>query len=262
MRKKIKKRQKERQEESEEESEENRRKSMNGILYGVGVGPGDPELLTLKALRCIRESDVIILPSEPKEDCYAYRIVREAYPLIEEKEIICMPFLMIKDKEILKKAHDNIYHGIAKLLSRDKAVAFLTIGDPSVYSTYSYIHQRVLQNHGRAEMVNGIPSFCAAAAALGISLGDNKDEIHIIPGSYEITGTVEQTGTKIYMKSGKKLAELKKALLEYEKPECLEVYTVENCGMMNERISEGIDNLDVASGYLTIVIVKEKAGKD
>ncbi len=235
---------------------------MSGILYGVGVGPGDPELLTLKALRCIRESDVIILPSEPKEECYAYRIVKEVYPQIGEKEIICMPFPMIKDKTVLKKVHDEIYEGIAMLLEKDKAVAFLTIGDPSVYSTYSYIHHRVVQNYGRAEMISGIPSFCAAAAALGISLGDNKDEIHIIPGSYEVAGTLEQKGTKIYMKSGKKLAELKKALLEYEKSEYLEVHTVENCGMMNERISTGLKHLDTASGYLTIVIVIEKAGKD
>jgi precorrin-2/cobalt-factor-2 C20-methyltransferase len=142
---------------------------MSGILYGVGVGPGDPELLTLKALRCIRESDVIVLPSKPKEECYAYRIVKEVYPQVEEKEIICMPFPMIKDKAVLKKVHNEIYEGIAGLLDKNKAVAFLTIGDPSVYSTYSYIHHRVVQNHGRAEMISGIPSFCAAAAALGIS---------------------------------------------------------------------------------------------
>ena len=74
---------------------------MNGILYGIGVGPGAPELMTLKALRCIRESDVIILPSAPKEECYAYQIVRQVCPEVEQKEIICLPFPMIKDKEKL-----------------------------------------------------------------------------------------------------------------------------------------------------------------
>jgi len=197
---------------------------MSNILYGVGVGPGDPELLTLKALRCIKESDVIVLPTETKEECYAYHIVEKVYPQIEKKEIVCMPFPMIKDKEKLKKVHNEIYKQIAKILAKNKTVAFLVIGDPSIYSTYSYIHSKVIENKGTAIMINGIPSFCAVAAALGISLGDNRDEIHIIPGSYDVGHTLELEGTKIYMKSGKKLEELKKAILDYKDLDCLEVY--------------------------------------
>ncbi|WP_313134613.1 precorrin-2 C(20)-methyltransferase [Anaerocolumna sp.] len=231
---------------------------MSNILYGVGVGPGDPELLTLKALRCIKESDVIVLPTETKEECYAYHIVEKVYPQIEKKEIVCMPFPMIKDKEKLKKVHNEIYKQIAKILAKNKTVAFLVIGDPSIYSTYSYIHSKVIENKGTAIMINGIPSFCAVAAALGISLGDNRDEIHIIPGSYDVGHTLELEGTKIYMKSGKKLEELKKAILDYKDLDCLEVYAVSNCGMKDEAISIGVNNLDTESSYLTIVIVKEK----
>ena len=231
---------------------------MNGTLYGIGVGPGDPELITLKALRCIKESDIIILPSQPIEDCYSYQIVKMVYPQIDVKQIICMPFPMIKDKELLGRAHDEIYDRIACLLSKGKIVAFLVIGDPSVYSTYSYIHTRVLKHHGEAIMISGIPSFCAAAAALGISLGDNTDEIHIIPGSYDIKRTLELKGTRVYMKSGKNLSELKKVLSESDRSDQLEVYAVSNCGMKNELITIGLDNLNPESGYLTLVIVKEK----
>lgn len=67
----------------------------NGILYGIGVGPGEPELMTLKALRIIRSCDVIVLPAASKEACYAYRIVYEVCPEIEEKILLCMPFPMI-----------------------------------------------------------------------------------------------------------------------------------------------------------------------
>jgi sirohydrochlorin cobaltochelatase/precorrin-2/cobalt-factor-2 C20-methyltransferase len=165
---------------------------------------------------------------------------------------------MIKDIEKLKKIHDKIYKDIAGLLAEGKTVAFLVIGDPSIYSTYSYIHARVEESKGTAIMINGIPSFCAVAAALGISLGDNRDEIHIIPGSYDVGHTLELDGTKIYMKSGKKLAELKKGILEYKDLDRLEVYAVSNCGMKDESISIGVNSLDTESGYLTIVIVKEK----
>lgn len=232
---------------------------MRGILYGIGVGPGDPELITMKALRCMRESDVVVLPSEPKEDCYAYRIAKAVYTEIDEKEIMCMPFLMIKEKRALEVSRNKIYKDISSLLEQGKNVAFLTIGDPSVYSTYSYIHRRELEEGGTALMVSGVPSFCAAAAAIGISLGDNKEEIHIIPGSYDIRETLHLKGTRIYMKSGKKLAELKNALLEAGTEHFL-IYAVSNCGMENERITSGLEELLVDSGYLTMVIVKERTG--
>ena len=93
----------------------------------------------------------------------------------------------------------------------------MTIGDPTVYSTYQYIHKRVVKGGYEAHIVNGVPSFCAAAGALGISLADNKEEIHVIPASYEIGKTAEFSGTRIYMKSGKKLGELKKMLQNSKK---------------------------------------------
>lgn len=229
---------------------------MKGILYGIGVGPGDPRDITLKALDCIKQSDVIILPTKPKEECHAYRIVQQVYPEIEQKKIVCLPFLMVKDQAQLQKSHDEIYQQIADLLNQDKQVGFLTIGDPSIYATYSYIHKRVLQHHGRAQMISGVPSFCAVAAALGISLGEQREEIHIIPSSYPIEHTAAWSGTKIYMKSGKKMAELKQLLSDQQSQQ--EVYAVSNCGMPDEQIMHGIAALDENSPYLTVVIVKEK----
>ena len=201
-----------------------------GILYGVGVGPGDPELVTLKAVRIVRECDTVILPAKSKEDCIAYGIMKEACREIAEKELICMPFPMTKDENRLATAHEQIYLTIKKLLDEGRKAAFLTIGDPS---------------------------FCAAAVALGISLADNKEEIHVITASYDIEKTTELSGTRIYMKSGKKLGELKQMLQKQKKGGQMEVYSVENCGMMNEKVTREIGQLDDTSGYLTIVIVKE-----
>jgi len=228
-----------------------------GILYGIGVGPGDPELVTLKAVRIVGECDTVILPAKSKEDCIAYGIMKEACGKIAEKELICMPFPMTKDESRLTAAHEQICLEIKKLLDNGGQVAFLTIGDPTVYSTYQYIHKRVVKGGYEAHIVNGVPSFCAAAGALGISLADNKEEIHVIPASYEIGKTAEFSGTRIYMKSGKKLGELKQMLQKQQKDSRLEVYSVENCGMMNEKITTEVEKLDDTSGYLTIVIVKE-----
>ena len=104
----------------------------NGILYGIGVGPGDAELMTLKAVRIIRECDILILPTETKENCYAYNIAKEAVKNIDDKEIICKKFLMTKDEKLLEESHRQIACDIEKYLDEDKKVGFLTIGDPSI----------------------------------------------------------------------------------------------------------------------------------
>ena len=176
---------------------------------------------------------------------------------------MCTPFPMIKDKEKLTISHNKIYSDIVSELEDGKNVAMLTIGDPSVYSTYMYIHKRVIQAGFTAVMISGVPSFCAAAARLGISLGEMRDEIHIIPASYDVRATVGYGGTCVYMKSGKKLAELIEVLrtasnggADTDEEADMTVYGVTNCGMESERVYRGLDELTEAKGYLTIVIVK------
>ena len=81
-------------------------KNNIGVLYGIGVGPGDPGLMTLKAIDTIKACDILAIPAASKEECYAYSIVQAVLPDIENKQIMCTPFPMIKDKENL------LYHTI------------------------------------------------------------------------------------------------------------------------------------------------------
>jgi len=106
--------------------------------------------------------------------------------------------------------------------------------------------------------LSGIPSFCAACARLGIALGEGKEQIHIIPGSYEIGESLGLPGTKVYMKAGKKLSELKQMLLTEDARAKWEVYAVSNCGMPDEKLFYSAESLTSEEGYLTLVIVKEK----
>lgn len=228
-----------------------------GRLYGIGVGPGDPKLMTIKAYETIKACDVIAIPAVSRTECYAYQIVEKVYPGIAQKCIMCTPFPMIKDKQKLDAAHEKIYNNIVAELQCGRTVGMLTIGDPSVYSTYMYIHKRVTEAGFGADMISGVPSFCAAAACLGIPLGEMKQEIHIIPASYDVEKTIEYGGTCVYMKSGKKLGELIKVLEKaIASGRRMKVYGVTNCGMEDEHIYRGVDELNSAEGYLTIVIVK------
>ena len=159
---------------------------MNGTFYGIGVGPGDPELITVKAYRTISACGTLVFPSKTKENCYAYQIAAQICPEIDKKELFFFDFPMKKDKKELEQVHDTIYEKIGRRLADGVDVAFLTIGDPTVYSTFGYIKKRAAADQKEVRTLSGIPSFCAACARLGIALGEGKEQIHIFPGSYEI----------------------------------------------------------------------------
>ena len=139
---------------------------MAGILYGVGVGPGDPELMTLKAVRLIRENEVIAVPGKVPQETTAYKIAVQAAPELEQKELLPIYMPMVMDKKEQKKNHREGASNIEAVLDEGKNVVFLTLGDPTIYSTFSYIQHLVEADGYAFELVSGIPSFCAAAALL------------------------------------------------------------------------------------------------
>jgi precorrin-2/cobalt-factor-2 C20-methyltransferase len=226
---------------------------MAGILYGVGVGPGDPELLTLKAVRIMKESDILVVPGEVVENSVAYKIASGAVDL-SDKELVSISMPMTKDEKVLEKAHQEAADNIMKYLKANKQVAFLTLGDPCVYSTYIYIHKRILEKGGKASIVSGITSFCAAAALVNDSLVEKAEPLHILPASYDIEGALKLTGTKVLMKSGKKMASVKQVLNNHD----LDIVMVENCGMENEKVYYGAENINENAGYYSLIIAKDK----
>lgn len=226
---------------------------MKGKLYGVGVGPGDPELLTLKAIRIIKESDIIAIPSKNKEDCMAYKIVKGAIIDLDKKEFLCIDMPMTKDKKILSESHSNGAKDIIRELAKGKNIAFLTLGDPTVYSTYIYIHKIILKEGYNAEIISGITSFCAAAARINIGLVEKSEELHIIPASYQIEDALEMEGTKVLMKSGKQIKNVKDIINKKK----LNAVMVENCGMDNEKVHNDLSTVGDNASYYSLIIVKE-----
>jgi precorrin-2/cobalt-factor-2 C20-methyltransferase len=226
---------------------------MSGKLYGVGVGPGDPELLTLKAVRIITEADIIAVPGEQVESSVAYKIAKQAVHNLDQKTIISIPMPMTKDLKRLEESHKDGADKIIEYLNQDKNVAFLTLGDPTVYSTYLYIHRIVGEKGFETEIISGIPSFCAVSARLNQGLVEKDEMLHVIPSSYEIEEALQLSGTKVLMKTGKKMAQVKEQL---RKLNC-QVSMIENCGMENEKIYKNIDEIKEEASYYSLIIVKE-----
>jgi precorrin-2/cobalt-factor-2 C20-methyltransferase len=234
----------------------NRGENMTGTLFGVGVGPGDPELLTLKALRLIKESEVVAVPSSGGGESVALKITRQAVSLTG-KELIELDMPMTKDKEVLRLAHNKEAVKIIEHLHKGTDVVFLTLGDPSIYSTYIYLHRIVKEKGYKAQIIPGVPSFCAASAKLGAGLVETWQPLNIIPASYgNLEECLELPGTKVLMKSGKAFNEVYAKLTELGMLDNAQM--VENCGMENERICHSLQNVKSETGYFSIIIVKDK----
>lgn len=224
---------------------------MKGILYGVGVGPGDPELITLKAVRIIKECAYIAVPADDKNTCLAYEIASHALD-ISEKPCIEIHMPMTKDKTALEKVHTDGAEKIAGILGQGKDIAFLVLGDPAIYATYGYIHEKIKALGYETQLISAVPSFCAAAARLDIPLVQQAQELHIIPASYPCKEALKLSGTKVFMKAGSRMTQLKEAL----RGTMDAVYMVENCGLENERVFDTAEGLDESAGYYSVVIVK------
>ena len=223
-----------------------------GILYGVGVGPGDPELLTLKAQRIITQADVIAVPDKGAGEKTALGIVA---PLVEGKPLLLCDAPMVRDREQLEAAYRNNAERVMEQLDAGKTVAFLTLGDPTVYSTYLYTHRLVRAAGYEARIVPGVPSFCAAAAELQMGLCEGSERLLIVPASHrDVSDCLEVDANLVFMKAGRELGKLRETLAERGALEGAAM--VENCGMEKQRVYPRFADAPEDSGYFSLVVVK------
>ena len=134
-------------------------------------------------------------------------------------------------------------------------MAFLTLGDATIYSTYLYVHERIRKMGFEAEIVNGVPSFCAAAARLGEPLVNGAEELHVIPASYQIEEALALPGVKVLMKAGRQMGSVKELLVKRG----LEARMVENCGMAGERVFGSLEEIPEQAGYYSLILAADRA---
>lgn len=174
--------------------------SAPGTFHGVGVGPGDPELVTLKARRVIAEAHVIAFPASAGGDSLARRIAAEFIPPGAEELAISIP--MATERAPARAAYDAAAADIAVLLDQGRDVAFLCEGDPLFYGSYMYLHARIARTH-RAVVIPGVTSLTACAAMLGAPLAGRDDVLKVVPA------TLDEDRLRQELGSGDKLAVIK-----------------------------------------------------
>jgi precorrin-2/cobalt-factor-2 C20-methyltransferase len=222
------------------------RSTMAGKLYAVGVGPGDPELMTLKAIKTIKNVDCIACPASHGGPGTAFGIAKEACPEIISKELLLLEFPMRRDD--LDHAHQMAAEQIINCLSLGKDVAFLTLGDPGFYSTFYYVAGIISGQGYEIEIISGITSFSTAAARLKLPLSLGDGSVMITSGEFR-----EFEGTLVILKAGSRLKEFKEKAAVCGK----DVYLVENCGMTDEKAYYDTDSIPDEAGYFSLVIIKD-----
>lgn len=227
-----------------------------GTLYGVSVGPGDPELMTLKAVRCIEQCPVLAAPQTAAGRMLALDIAKGAVN-VSGKIILPLHFAMSRDSEVLKASHAAAADAVRAHLDAGRDVALLNLGDVSIYATYGYLEEILTAQGYAAVRIAGVPSFCAAAARLGQSLtGGMEQPLTIAPGRH-VEQVLAAPGAKVLMKTGRRLPKTLDALRE--RGLLANSAMVCNCGLPDEAVFPALTDYDPAqdAGYFATILVKE-----
>ena len=228
---------------------------MTGKFYGVGVGPGDPELLTVKAVNAIKNADVIIAPkTEKKEGSVALTI---AQPYIEGAEIVFQTFPMVKHFEESKEIFIANTNQILEFLREGKNVAFLTLGDPMFFSTYIYILNLLKDSGADITTIAGVPAFLAIASHIGKPAAYGNEIMTVIPATApkdKIVAALKVSDAAVLMKVYKNFSEVVELLDETNMIDA--AVLISRYGLDDEKIFDNLrahkaDKLNYLSTILT-----------
>src|SRR5690349_20611669 len=179
----------------------------NSVLYCVGCGPGDPELITIKAINLIKNADIIFTPTaRENKPSVALTIVGTYIP--KETEVRQLIFPMTKDAAKLKESWEKNAKEISEAIRSGKKAVYLTVGDPSLYSTWIYVHKEIQSNYKdiEVEIVPGITSIFSFSAELKTPVGEGEEIIGVIPACYNLDRlktAAECCDTLVFLKDGR-----------------------------------------------------------
>lgn len=249
---------------------------MAGKLYVIGVGPGDPELLTLKAARILKSIPVLCVPKGREEGSSLALSIIQGEVSLDGKTILELHFPMMKTaphpgplpqgEREESPAHEldakwnEAVHAIVPVLEQGIDVAFITIGDPGIYSTFFYLYDKLLARIPALaiEIVPGISSINAAAARAGLYLGLGNERIAILPANYldSLEETLEKFDTVVLMKVSKVFNTVRDLLIRMNRS--AQATYVVRAGMDDERVYKDIGQVrEEDLNYFSLMIVRK-----
>lgn len=232
---------------------------MTGTLYGLGVGPGDPELLTVKAVRILSEVPVIAYPAPDVGDSLARSIAAPYLPDGRTEIVIRTP--MVAGQFPAHDVYDHYAGEIAAHLDSGRDVAVLCEGDPFLYGSFMYVFARLADDH-RVEVVPGVSSLGACAAVAGTPLVSRSQALAILPATLpedELEARIKGSPAAAIMKVGRHLEKVRRILVRLG----LEgrSHYVEHATMENEKVLPLAQMNGDTAPYFSMILVRESEGE-
>lgn len=234
--------------------------TISGTLYGIGVGPGDPELMTLKAVRILSRVDMVFTAASTKND-YSLAVTIAQAHIPEQTPVRSLAFPMTQNAQETSRAWADHARTLVAELETGKNLAFLTLGDPLTYSTFGYILKNIreIAPHIPVETVPGITSYQAAAARLNTPLVEGEEALLLVSG-VQGGDRLRQCGGKpenvVFLKAYRNVPDIALALEEAQM--LTNSVGVVRCGQEDEEIIRDLRAFtDRPPGYWTLIIAKQ-----
>ena len=228
---------------------------QTGTFYAVSVGPGDPELLTLKTVRLLEQSPVIAAPQTVSGQMLALDIARAAVDLTG-KTILPLLFTMSHDPAVRVASYRAAAAQLETELRQGRDVAMVNLGDVALYATAYYILEQVRADGFKTVMLPGVTSVSAVAARLGWSLTEMEQPLHILPASCDLDAALALPGTKVLMKSGSAIRETVDALTRAGL--LSHAALVADCGLPSEQVCRDLRELPESVSYFATILVRSE----
>ncbi len=228
---------------------------MYGTLYGIGVGPGDPDLLTIKAVKKLARVDVVFAASSTK-NAYSVALSIAQPHLRDVVQVVQLGFPMSRHAEVLQKAwHENATI-VAKQLLAGRHCAFLTLGDPLIYSTFGYLLRtlRALHPELPVEIVPGITSYQASAAHTGTVLCEAEENLLLLSGMANgLEEKLKHADNAVILKAYRNFTNIRETLeATGNSPRST---FVSRLGMTGETVAKSLKDAPASPHYFSLLLV-------
>ena len=237
-----------------------------GRLTGIGVGPGDPELLTLKAAKAIQSADIIMCPaSNESRPSIALSVISSLIDKSKNQEIIKLIFPMTKDPDVLEQTWKRNAKIMAQQVLSGRDVVYITVGDPYLYSTWIYMHRDLKANYPDMDItvIPGIVSMFTFASKVGVSIAEGAEKVAIIPSCYDLTSVKEiakNSDVMVFLKDGRYFDQVIEVLRESGFPDDSIFAIGQDLGTDKEIIRTlklgQVNDSTLTTKYFSILVVK------
>jgi precorrin-2/cobalt-factor-2 C20-methyltransferase len=232
-----------------------------GTLYGIGVGPGDPDLITLKAVKILAKVDVVLAAASTKNEASLALSIARPH-LAPNADAVRLDFPMTRDPERLDAAWRANADTVADILKQGRSAAFLTLGDPLTYSTFGYLLRTL---NGRladipVQVVPGVTSYQAAAARTGRVLVEADENLAVVSGvapEAELRRALTSAKSAVILKAYKNMPVIRRVLEELGLAR--HSVFVTRLGHEGEAVFQGLDDVPDKPSYFSLILVRPQA---